>query len=183
MRKLKHHEHRLLRKSDLLQWKREAKLREVKVCRKYRLSSPHEYHQYNRIVGAVKSLSQKLQELPQNDEVRVRLTQALLNKLYDNGFISEKTGLSECAKLTVSALCRRRLPVVMMRLRFAENLNEAVNLIEQGHVRVGPNHMRTSGTMITRTMEDFLTWTETSKIRRKVSLFNDTLDDYDLLNV
>lgn len=31
-------------------------------------------------------------------------------------------------------------------------------------------------------MEDFVTWVDTSKIRRKVMQYNDKLDDYDLLN-
>jgi U3 small nucleolar ribonucleoprotein protein IMP3 len=31
-------------------------------------------------------------------------------------------------------------------------------------------------------MEDFVTWVDTSKIKRKVLQYNDRLDDYDLLN-
>ena len=30
-------------------------------------------------------------------------------------------------------------------------------------------------------MEDFVTWVDTSKIKRKVLRYNDKLDDYDLL--
>ena len=30
-------------------------------------------------------------------------------------------------------------------------------------------------------MEDFVTWVDTSKIKRKVMRYNDALDDYDLL--
>jgi U3 small nucleolar ribonucleoprotein protein IMP3 len=30
-------------------------------------------------------------------------------------------------------------------------------------------------------MEDFVTWVDTSKIKRKVMQYNDQLDDYDLL--
>lgn len=37
--------------------------------------------------------------------------------------------------------------------------------------------------LITRNMEDFVTWVDTSKIKRKVLKYNDKLDDYDLLNV
>ena len=36
--------------------------------------------------------------------------------------------------------------------------------------------------MITRNFEDFVTWVDTSKIKRKVAAYNDKLDDYDLLN-
>lgn len=182
MRKLKHHEYRLLRKADYMQWKRESNLREVKVARRYHLSSPDEYYQYTKIVGEVKHLCNKLQDLSADDSVRIKRTEDLLTKLYDMGIIPMKTGLDECSKITVSAICRRRLPVVMVRLKFAENLTEAVTLIEQGHMRIGPNQVKDQAMLVTRSMEDFLTWVDTSKIKRKVSQYNDNLDDYDLLN-
>ena len=37
--------------------------------------------------------------------------------------------------------------------------------------------------LVTRNFEDFVTWADTSKIKRKVAAYNDKLDDYDLLNV
>lgn len=183
MRKLKYHEYRLLRKADFLKWKRESNLREIKVARRYHLSNPKEYHMYNKIVGEVKQLCQKLRELPPDDKVRMQRTEDLLVKLYDMGIIPIKTGLDVCDKITVSSICRRRLPVVMMRLKFAENLTEAISLIEQGHMRIGPNIVKDPALLVTRNMEDFLTWVDTSKIKRKVAQFNDNLDDFDLLNV
>lgn len=182
MRKLKHHEYRLLRKADFLQWKRESNLREVHVARRYHLSNPREYHLYNTIVGQVKHLCHKLKQLPIDDPVRMQRTEDLLTKLYDMGLIPIKTGLDACDKVNVSAICRRRLPVVMMRLKFAENLTEATSLIEQGHVRIGPSIVKDPAMLVTRQMEDFLTWVDSSKIKRKVAQYNDNLDDYDLLN-
>lgn len=35
--------------------------------------------------------------------------------------------------------------------------------------------------LVTRPMEDFVTWVDTSRIRRKVQQYNDRLDDYELL--
>lgn len=182
MRKLKHHEYRLLRKADFLKWKRESNLREVKVARRYHLSNPQEYHSYNKIVGDVKQLCSKLKELPSDDKVRMQRTEDLLTKLYDMGVIPMKSGLDACDSITVSAICRRRLPVIMMRLKFAENLTEAVALIEQGHLRIGPDVVKDPALLVTRNLEDFLTWVDTSKIKRKVAKFNDKIDDYDLLN-
>ncbi|PXF49970.1 U3 small nucleolar ribonucleoprotein imp3 [Gracilariopsis chorda] len=182
MRKLKYHEYKLLRKADFLKWKRERNLREVKVARRYHLSNPEEYHQYSKIVGDVKQLCAKIQELKPDDPVRIQRTDDLMTKLYDMGIISLKSGLEECSKVTVSAICRRRLPVVMKRLKFAETLTEATTLIEQGHIRIGPTQVKDPAMLITRSMEDFVTWVDTSKIKRKVSQFNDNLDDYDLLN-
>lgn len=182
MRKLKHHEYRLLRKADFLQWKRESNLREVKVARRYHLRDTQEYHTYTKIVGQIKHLCTKLQELPTDDPVRLARTEDLLTKMYDLGFISMKTDLGACAKITVSAICRRRLPVVMMRLKFAENLSEATALIEQGHVRIGPTQAKDPAMLVTRNMEDFITWVDSSKIKRKISQYKDEIDDFDLLN-
>jgi U3 small nucleolar ribonucleoprotein protein IMP3 len=69
----------------------------------------------------------------------------------------------------------------MVRLKMAETLREAVTFIEQGHVRVGPDTVTDSAYLVTRSMEDFVTWVDTSKIKRKVLKYNDKLDDFDLL--
>jgi U3 small nucleolar ribonucleoprotein protein IMP3 len=44
MRQLKHHEQKLLKKVDFLQWKKEDSLREIKVVRKYFLQQREDYH-------------------------------------------------------------------------------------------------------------------------------------------
>ena len=98
------------------------------------------------------------------------------------GVITVKKSLVQLEKLSTSSFCRRRLSVVMVRLRMAENLREAVTFIEQGHVRVGPDTVTNAAFLVTRSMEDFVTWVDTSKIKRKVLQYNDKLDDYDLLN-
>lgn len=46
---------------------------------------------------------------------------------------------------------------------------------------MGPEAVLDPAFLVTRPMEDFVTWVDTSKIRRKVMQYNDKLDDYDLL--
>ncbi len=89
--------------------------------------------------------------------------------------------LSKAEKISVSAFCRRRLPVVMVRLKMAESLKEATTFIEQGHIRVGPETVTDPAFLVTRSFEDFVTWVDTSKIKRAVAKYNDTLDDFDLM--
>lgn len=84
--------------------------------------------------------------------------------------------------LVSSIFFRRRLATVLVRLKFAEHLKEAVTYIEQGHIRVGPDTITDPAYLVTRNMEDFITWVDTSKIRRKVLEYNDKLDDYDAMN-
>ncbi|PNY01599.1 U3 small nucleolar ribonucleoprotein IMP3 [Trifolium pratense] len=98
------------------------------------------------------------------------------------GVIPTRQSITQCERLTVSSFCRRRLSTVLVKMKFAEHLKEAVTYIEQGHVRVGPDTITDPAFLVTRNMEDFITWVDSSKIKRKVLQYNDKLDDYDLLN-
>lgn len=102
-------------------------------------------------------------------------------RLYALAIITTKKSLIQLEKLTVSSFCRRRLAVVMVRIKMSETIREAVTFIEQGHVRVGPQTITEPAFLVTRNMEDFVTWVDTSKIKQKVLQYNDRLDDYDLL--
>jgi len=102
-------------------------------------------------------------------------------RLHDMGVLPTKKSLVQLDKLSTSAFCRRRVAVVMVRARMCETVREAATFVEQGHVRVGPNTVTDPAFHVTRGMEDFLTWVDTSKIKRKVAVYNDALDDYDLL--
>ncbi|KIY93336.1 hypothetical protein MNEG_14625 [Monoraphidium neglectum] len=97
------------------------------------------------------------------------------------GVLPTKKSLVQLEKLPTSAFCRRRLAVVMVRLKMCETVKEAATFVEQGHVRVGPNTVTDPAFHVTSAMEDFLSWADTSKIKRKVMQYNDALDDYDLL--
>jgi U3 small nucleolar ribonucleoprotein protein IMP3 len=97
------------------------------------------------------------------------------------GVITTKKSLAQLEKLSTASFCRRRLAVVMVRLKMSETLREAATFIEQGHVRVGPDTVTDPAFLVTRAMEDWVTWVDTSKIRRKVLRYNDRLDDYDML--
>jgi U3 small nucleolar ribonucleoprotein protein IMP3 len=97
------------------------------------------------------------------------------------GVITSKKSLVQTEKLSTASFCRRRLSVVVVRLKMCENLREACTFIEQGHVRVGPDTITDPAYHVSKDLEDFVTWVDTSKIKRKVMKYNDKLDDYDLL--
>lgn len=262
MRQLKHHEQKLLKKVNFLQWKSEHNLRELQVMRQYHISVsvlkehseslhfspitskqappsatyvaqnifffflfcfhpvpsltvrilPHailshhsltmhakiipvssfypllppqdrdDYMKYNKICGSITKLVSVLRKLDARDEERIEMTESLLNKLYDMGVIPMKKSLAQLEQLSTAAFCRRRVAVVMVRLKMAETVREACTFVEQGHVRVGPDTITDPAFHVTRSMEDFVTWVDTSKIKRKVQKYNDKLDDFDLLN-
>jgi U3 small nucleolar ribonucleoprotein protein IMP3 len=181
MRQLKHHESKLLKKVDFFSWKSDQNIREAKVIRKYFLQKREDYIMYSKIVGNIQKFAAKLKHLPEKDELRNVLGSQVLTKLHAMGIINDTKTLLSIEKLTVSAFCRRRLPVVMVRCKMAETLKEATTFIEQGHIRVGPNVITDPAFLVTRTFEDYVTWVDSSKIKRTIMKYNDKLDDFDLL--
>ena len=181
MRQLKHHEKKLLRKVDLYSWKKEDNLRVAKILRRYHIQNREDYTAYTRIVGMTTKLSAKIKTLRPDDPFRVAMTDQLLTKLSDLGLIQQASSLKQAEDLTASAICRRRLPVIMVRLKMAETMKAAITFVEQGQVRVGPHVVTDPAFLITKSMEDFVTWVDTSKVRRTVQKYNDKLDDFDLL--
>jgi len=181
MRQLKYHEKKLLRKVDLYSWKKEDNLRVAKILRRYHVQNREDYTSYTRIVGMVTKLSAKIKVLKPDDPFRVAITDQLLTKLTNIGLIHQGSSLKQAEDITASAICRRRLPVIMVRLKMAETMRAAVTFVEQGQVRVGPHVVTDPAFLVTKAMEDYVTWVDTSKVRRTVQKYNDKLDDFDLL--
>lgn len=50
-------------------------------------------------------------------------------------------------------------------------------------MRVGPEVITDPAYLVTRNMEDFITWVDTSKIKRHIMKYNEKLDDFDLLGL
>ena len=180
MRQLKYHERKLLKKVNLLAWKGEHAGREAQVMRRYHLQGREDYGRYSRLCGLVTKLVQMLQKLDPADAARVEMAEALTRRLHVLGVLPTDRQFLKCEKLAVSAFCRRRLAVVLTKIKMAENMREAVTFVEQGHVRVGPRVVTDPAYHVTRNLEDFVTWVDASKIKRKVMRYNDRLDDFDL---
>ena len=66
------------------------------------------------------------------------------------GLIPTKWSLELVEKVTASAFCRRRLPVVMVRSKMADSIRLATQFVEQGHVRVGPEVVKDPAFLVTR---------------------------------
>ena len=180
VRKLKYHEQKLLKKVDFITWKKDDTQRENRILRKYHIQKREDYTKYNKLCGQVHSLATKIKELDAKDPFKGEATKKLLDKLKGMGLINEAEHLSNIDKVSASSFCRRRLPVVMVRLRMAEHIKDAVKYIEQGHVRVGPELIMDPAFLVVRNMEDYVTWVDTSKIRKHVLEYNDMKDDFDV---
>jgi U3 small nucleolar ribonucleoprotein protein IMP3 len=129
MRTLKFHEKKLLKKVNFFNWRPESD-REISIVRRYHINSREDYIKYNKLCGYVTKLVACLAKLEPTDTFRIELTELVLSKLFDMGLINHKKSLKSCDKLSVSKFCRRRLPVVMVRLRLAKSVKEATEYIE-----------------------------------------------------
>ncbi|RDL37733.1 putative IMP3 (Component of the U3 small nucleolar ribonucleoprotein) [Venustampulla echinocandica] len=185
VRKLKHHEQKLLRKVDFTTYKSDNNHRDAAVIRRYNIQKPADYQKYNRLANSLKQIAHRLAALPPDSPFRLKHEALLLEKLNDMGILpntATSAKLSDVERsVTVSAFCRRRLPVILTRLRMSETIQAATKIIEQGHVRVGTETITDTAFLVTRNMEDFVTWVDGSKIKRNILKYRDKLDDFDLL--
>ena len=136
--------------------------------RHYLITGRDDYKKYNILCGMITKLVNILKQVDPKDPFQVDMTECLLEKLYNIGVIPTNKSLALCDKLSVSSFCKRWLATVLVRLHFAERLKEAVTYIEQGHIRVGLDTVIDPAFLVTRTFEDFVTWVDTSKIKRKM---------------
>ncbi|XP_039281791.1 U3 small nucleolar ribonucleoprotein protein IMP3 [Nilaparvata lugens] len=95
------------------------------------------------------------------------------------GLIATKWDLALCDQVNASSFCRRRLPVIMVKQRMAQKVEMATQLIEQGHVRVGAEVIKDPAFLVTRNLEDFVTWMDTSAIRKHIKQYNNEYDDFE----
>ena len=179
MRELKYDEKKLLKKVDFFDWKLDDNDREIKIMRRYYVQKREDLKYYSKLVGKLRRIIYKLKALDKDDLFRIRQTKLLMNKLYDMGILNYKTNLEDVEKkVNVSAFCRRRLPVVLFRNKYCETMKEAVTFVEQSQIRVGVDVINNPAFIVTRSMEDHITWTEGSKIKKKLEEYNGTKDDY-----
>lgn len=88
------------------------------------------------------------------------------------GLIPTKESLEMANNVNASRFCRRRLPLVMVRNKMAQNVQAAVKFVEQGHVRVGPERITDPAFLVSRKLEDYVTWTDTSAIKKQIQDYN-----------
>lgn len=177
MRELKYHEQKLLKKVNFLEWGSTNSSREQMITGTFFLKSREEYKFYNCLTGKVRKLAESLARLPDNDAVKRLVSKKLINLLYDLGIIENKK-LLDCTKIGVSSICRRRLPMVLAQKKMVPHFEAGDKFVQQGHVKLGNRVITDTSTLVSKMMEDFIGWSDASKIRKKVDEFNEDYDDY-----
>ncbi|VDK88436.1 unnamed protein product [Onchocerca ochengi] len=178
VRKLKFHEKKLLKKVDFISWELDNNIHEAKILQRYHIKKRQHYSMYNMLAANIREIALMLKELPLNDPFRLKTVREFLEKLYAMGLIPTADTLERASKVSASSFCRRRLPVVMKRLEMAETVRNASDLVEQGHVRVGIELVTDPAFLVTRNLQDCITWTKDSKIRKHILNYNNERDDF-----
>ena len=148
--------------------------------RRFFIQKREHYTLYNKLSREVRDIVRMIKDLDPKSQHRTDISAAILEKMYSIGLIPTKWNLELCDKINASSFCRRRLPVIMVRTKMAENLRSATQLIEQGHVRVGTDIVKDPAYLVTRNLEDFVTWVDGSAIRKHVLEYKDIRDDFDI---
>merc|ERR1719192_327793 len=125
----------------------------------------------------IRDIVRMIKDLDPKSQHRTDMSAAFLEKMYSIGLIPTKWNLELCDKINASSFCRRRLPVIMVRSKMAENLRSAVTMVESGHIRVGPDTVLDPAFLVPRNLEDFVTWVDSSKIRQHVMEYKNIKDD------
>ena len=196
LRQLKSHERRLVKKVDFLNWKTEENLPKkiaiINSVKKYGLSGHDEYYKYNSIRKSVNEclldLNKQRMEAS-NQEFKFFLDDqidTLSEKLYAMGVLdSKKEFREEFTKfgIPIERFLRRRLNFVMSNeLGMGDDVKKANRFIMDGHVKVGPKIVTNPAFLVTRTLEDYVSWAPKSNIRKTVLKYNNNWDDYDVDN-
>ncbi|VDL72030.1 unnamed protein product [Nippostrongylus brasiliensis] len=180
VRKLKLHEQKLLKKTDFMQWEVDQQGKQTEQMRKFNITKREHYSLYNKLAAEVRSIAEKLKELPPHEPFRTRCIREMLSKLYAAGVIPTADTAERLGKVSAASFARRRLPVVMKKIGMVDSIRSASDFVEQGHVRIGPKLITDPAFIVTRNQEDAITWTNASKIKRHVLDYNNTRDDFDL---
>merc|ERR1712226_2094 len=128
----------------------------------------------------IRDIVRMIKDLDSKSQHRADLSAQMLEKMFQMGLIPTKWNLELCDKITASSFCRRRLPVVMVRSKMAETVKSAVQMVESGHIRVGPDTVLDPAFLVPRNLEDFVTWVDSSKVRQHVLEYQDLRDDYEV---
>lgn len=137
---------------------------------------------YAKLAHLVQQLVAKVRLLSYDSDIKTKVAKELLTFLHGLGVVEGTVSLEGCEKISVSAFCKRRLPHVLIKLKMAKHMNHAISLIEHGHIRIGMDLVTDPARLVTRDMEDLVTWSEGSKYKRAIQEFKDEQDDYDMLS-
>ncbi|RUS75130.1 hypothetical protein EGW08_017114 [Elysia chlorotica] len=97
---------------------------------------------------------------------RIELTRQFFGKATLDDFDPDQEKLGSSRQGAV-VLCCQRLPVLMVRNHnHVRDLKAATTFMEQGHLRIGPYVVDDPAYLVTRGMEDFVSWKQWKDISK-----------------
>lgn len=183
-RQLKHHEKKLLKRTNLYQYpdKEKGKMwsekKEQEARRIFRLGR-NDYRQYLMMSISLRRIMDHSKKLDITDPVRHEVVTGLMTKLQSIGLLHpHQNKLVDIGRVPPEAFCRRRLAVRVNELKMAPTIDDAITFIEHGHVRVGTEVVFNPSYLVPVDKEDYITWVDNSSIKKKIQRHLDQQDDY-----
>eukprot|EP00764_Aduncisulcus_paluster_P014358 gnl/Carplike_NY0171/8359_a11592_168.p1 GENE.gnl/Carplike_NY0171/8359_a11592_168~~gnl/Carplike_NY0171/8359_a11592_168.p1 ORF type:complete len:186 (-),score=28.22 gnl/Carplike_NY0171/8359_a11592_168:13-540(-) len=173
MRELKFHEQKLLKKLNFFDYKRERNVHEGEIMKTFAIKKRVEYLQYVKHARSIYNVVSVLRKLPKDDPIRIEITNQITTKLFNMGLLSDKkASLSALLSISASQFASRRLSTIVVRKKMADSMKKAVDIIEHGHIRIGPSVVTDPATHVSRDMDDMVTWIAGSRFKRTIDEFH-----------
>uniref|UniRef100_A0A7E4VXW1 S4 RNA-binding domain-containing protein n=1 Tax=Panagrellus redivivus TaxID=6233 RepID=A0A7E4VXW1_PANRE len=179
VRQLKYHEQKLLKKVDFVSWKTDNNVHEGQILKRFAIRKREHYSTYNTLARQIREMASKIAALPDKNPNKKKLTNKLLNKLYNIGLVPTVDTLERASAITASSFCRRRLATMVVKLKMSQSVEEGARLVQEGHIRVGAEVVTDPAFLVTRPNSDLITWAKASKIRKHVESYNNIRDDFE----
>merc|ERR1712039_334305 len=173
---------KMLAQRKTVQTESKNQTRETKILHYYYIQNPDDYKKYNRLCGMITGLVKVIKKIDLKDPYRDEITTKLLAKLLEIGIISAKKSLTQIEKLSATSFCRRRLAVILVRLKMARTVLEANTFVKHRHIQIGPDIVTDPAIHVTKYMENFIKWSDTSEIKNKIKHLKNELDDFEMLH-
>lgn len=177
MRKLKHHEQRLLRKTNFIEWQGDTTVPEQAICARYHISDLAIFYKYSNLVREIRRVAKGISK-QQNVGKKTLFTRRLTQNLFNTGVLN-KPSLLSASKIRIIDFCKRRLPSLMVQSRMVQNMKDAVRFIEQGHVCIGNDVVYDPDLLVNTGMEAYIKWKDNSKIKKTIDRIENQVDDYE----
>lgn len=133
VRHLRHHEKKLLKKVDFLQWDQRDDDKERKICHRFAIDKPDEYLAYRKLCAYIRRLADMLKVLPAEDDFRKKTLEHLCIKLCSMGVLKpSQKSLADLAEVAITKFCARRFASIVQSSRMSDSIEHAKTLIEDG---------------------------------------------------
>ena len=145
-------------------WRKERLMYEMRLVGEYGLRNKRELWIAQTIIRKFRHQARSLLAVPK--EIREKVENALLRRLYQLGLLPENATLDDVLSLSVEDLLERRLQTIVYRKGLARTIYQARQLIVHGHIAIAGRRVTAPGYLVTKDEEDLIDYAPTSPFKK-----------------